>query len=138
MNNEKNHQAAAQWHREEVLKVTGSLHLNVQNLLLKQTVCVFGASYLPRLRRLPREQVQAIADEASAQTLLSPVWTVHEPRYTVSSYGHTHQQFTGVQVIALLVFSLWVLCGEDEKLAAPLVAAWPIKLAVLLASHEQH
>lgn len=82
-----------------------------------------GTAYLPKLRLLPREEVQAIALAASDLSMSTPLHLAGSRKFDVKGWG----QASGSQVTALMVFGLWVLCGEDEEKAAPLLADWPIK-----------
>ncbi|SRR5258707_14519 len=101
------------------------------------TGCIvfYGAAYLPRLRAMPRDQVRTIAEQASEQSDQAPLHQSHEPIFQVPAW-EPDKRLTGGQVITLLVLSLWVLCGENEQVAAPLVEAWPIREILVLCDHE--
>lgn len=79
------------------------------------------ASVLPRLRRMNRDAVIAIGQEASAISEVNPLHMVDQ-RFAVAGYG---ENLTGFQVVALMVAVVWILCGESARVAAPLVAMYP-------------
>lgn len=94
------------------------------------------ASMLPKLREKTREEVQALADQANKHSLEFPLHMAGpKDRFDVPLWSGT--KLSGAQCIALMVASLWVLCGEEEKRAEPLMRAWPIREAVMLASKGQ-
>lgn len=106
--------------------------LNNENPALYGAVMWHMAAMLPRLRELERPQVQAIADQANKPNVEFPLHLAGpKPRFDVPLWSD--KPLTGAQVMALIVASLWVLCGESEEAAEPLLRAWPIKEAVMLA-----
>lgn len=98
----------------------------------KMAVLYYGAGFLPKLRQLTREQVQAVAQEAGDENNKCPLWLHNKPQFALPSWD-AKKKLTGCEVIALMVFSIWVLCGESFELAGPIVAAWPIREALALA-----
>ena len=99
-------------------------------------IMCYGMSYLPRLRRLTREQVLKVAGEAQELSGQCPLHQYHQAEFKVPSFD-PEALLTGGQVIALMVFGLWVLCGEDERLAAPLLDKWPIREVVMLTNARE-
>lgn len=96
----------------------------------RQAVMWHGAAMLPSLRRLPEETLDAILQEAGELNLTEPLFYIHTPQLLVPSYSQ--KKLTGGQVTALLVFGLWVKCGESE-LAFCMLKDWPeIREAVFL------
>lgn len=98
-------------------------------------VMFHGAAMLPRLRTMPREQVQKVAQEAGDISLGYPLHMAGRKTFMVPSWGE--KELSGMQVVALMVFGLWVLCGEREEMCSALVESWPIREAVLLCSKLQ-
>ena len=91
------------------------------------------AAMLPRLRTMTREQVTLVADEANQHGMEFPLHlATKKDKFDVPSWSK--EKLSGMQCVALMVGSLWILCNEDENLAAPLMNTWPIREAVLLAS----
>lgn len=90
-----------------------------------------GAAFLPLLRQMPYDQVQKIADQANQHSLEFPLHMAG-PKDKFSVPLWQEEKMSGAQVLALLVFSLWVLCGEDEQKTEPLLKAWPIRETCLL------
>ncbi len=107
-------------------------------LLIAGCITFYGAAYLPKLRALPRNRVQAIAEQASQQSDRAPLHQTPEPIFEVPEW-EPDKRLTGGQVLTLLVLSLWVLCSENEQVAAPLVESWPIREILMLCNHQpQH
>ncbi len=104
-----------------------------ERVALTGCITFYGAAYLPRLRGLPRHHVQAIAKQTSEQSDHAPLYQTPQPIFHVPAWD-PDKKLTGGQVITLLVLSLWVLCGENEQVAAPLVESWPIREIVLLCN----
>lgn len=102
------------------------------NESLKFAVLFYGADFLPQLRKLSPTQIRTVADEASHISLTHPLHHCPAAEFVVPAWDK-EKKLTSGQVIALMVFSLWIICGENEQTAAPLVEAWPIREAVLLA-----
>ena len=105
------------------------------NPALFSAIMWHGAAFLPLLRQMPWEQVQKIAEQASQHSLENPLHLMGAAKnFSVPLWQQ--EKMSGAQVLALMVFSLWVLCGEDEQKAEPLVRAWPIKETVLLCKSQ--
>lgn len=107
--------------------------------LLNSNPALYGAvmwhmaAMLPRLREMKYEDVQKLADQANHHSLEFPLHMAGpKDRFSVPLWSEN--KLSGAQCIALMVAALWVLCGEDEQKAEPLVRAWPIRESVLLAS----
>lgn len=102
---------------------------------LKMAVLWHGVAFLPKLRELPRAQLQQACDQASA---LSGERVLHvQPDASSQEFELVtfpwHKKLSGAQVIAVMVFGLWVLMGEREEMCSALVEAWPIRDALILA-----
>lgn len=103
------------------------------NPALYSAVMWHMASMLPRLREMKYQEVQAVAVQADKHNLEFPLHMAGpKDRFGVPLWSEN--KLSGAQVMALIVSSLWVLCGEDEQKAEPLVRAWPIKEAVMLCT----
>ncbi len=107
--------------------------LSTQRMALTGCITLYGAAYLPRLRNLPRQHVQAIAEQASSESDRAPLHQTSEAIFHVPAWD-PDKKLTGGQVLTLLVLSLWVLCGENEQVAAPLLESWPIREILLLCN----
>lgn len=95
----------------------------------------YGVDFLPRLRCLSFEERQQLLQEADAHSLCGPLHATPKARFLVPSWSE--EPLTGGEVVALLVFGLWVQCGEDEQIAGALLNDWPeIRAAVILASED--
>ena len=101
------------------------------NPALYGAVMFHGAAFLPRLRTLPYDQVQKIADQANKHSLEFPLHLAGRDKFSVPLWQE--EKMSEAQVMALMVTSLWVLCGENEQMAEPLVRAWPIREMCLLS-----
>jgi hypothetical protein len=88
----------------------------------KAAVCFYGVDLLPRLRALEREQLAALAREASEISCTTPLHMASGPHRLEGWEG----ELTGLQVVALMVFGLYVLQLENPDLCEPLMEAWPI------------
>lgn len=99
-------------------------------VLLKTAVMWYGVSFLPRLRRFERGHLKRVLFEASDINQEHPVHLIHEKRLVCPSWSD--KPLTGGEIIALMVFGLFVYMGEDETMCSPLLEAWPIKEAVQL------
>jgi hypothetical protein len=96
-----------------------------------------GAHCLPLLRQMARAHVQKIAEQANQHSLEFPLHLAG-PKDKFSVPLWQEEEMSGPQVLALMVAALWVLCGEDERMAEPLVRAWPIREMVMLASQPNN
>lgn len=103
------------------------------NPALYGAILFHSAAFLPRLRELPRDQVQKIAEQADQHSLEFPLHLAGpKDKFHVPLWQE--EKLSGAQVMALMVMSLWCLCGEKEENCLGLVEAWPIREATLLAS----
>lgn len=101
----------------------------------KSAVMWYGAGILPAMRKMTRATVQAIAQEASELSGERPLQHIHTKEFVVPSWSPV--KLTGVQVIALMVTSLWCLCGEREDIAHPIIETWPIREMIALAGAKE-
>lgn len=100
--------------------------------ILRMAVMWYGAGFLPKLRVLPIDDLEKVLKEAGDCSMRSPLHLMHKPEFSVPSWSE--EKLTGGQVIALMVFGLFVRLGEREKLAGPLMNSWPeIRQALVLA-----
>lgn len=102
---------------------------------LKMAVLWHGVAFLPKLRTLPVDQLRAACNQASD---LSGVRVLHMRPDAASQEFELpafpwHSKLSGAQVITIMVFGCWVLCGEREELCSGLVEAWPIRDALTLS-----
>ncbi len=109
------------------------MNASPERAALTGCIIFYGAAYLPRLRDLPRHQVKTIAEQASNESDRAPLHQMPKPIFHVPAW-EPDKKLTGGQVITLLVLCLWVLCGENEQVAAPLVESWPIMEILLLCN----
>lgn len=99
--------------------------------LLKIAVMWYGAGILPRLRAMDREGLQRLTNKASQLSQECPLHLIHAPEFEILELDS--EKLTGGQVIAVMVFGLYVLCGENDKMAGALLESWPeIKMAKAL------
>ena len=96
----------------------------------KTVVMFYGAFMLPRLRGMTRGQLIAVTQQASDVSAQVPVHMHPVADLSVPLWGS--RPLTGGGVAALMAFGLFVLCNEDERLAAPLLEAWPIREGITL------
>ena len=96
----------------------------------KTVVMFYGAHMLPRLRGMTREQLIAVTQQASDVSARVPVHMHPVADLSVPLWGS--RPVSGGSVAALMAFGLFVLCNEDEHVAAPLLDAWPIREGVAL------
>lgn len=111
--------------RMEKRSPTFHLHPGTQEEGFRRIVMYRGAAMVPRLREFSAHKRITLMEEASDISFYHPL---HLPpfdkkQYIVPSWGQ--EPLTGGQVVAILVFGMWVHVGEQEDLAAPLVAGWP-------------
>lgn len=92
------------------------------------------ASMLPRLREigtLDPDLLSRVAEESGQISMEFPLHlATDKDRFDVPSWSK--EKLSGMQVVSLMVGSLWVMCNEDETRCAPLVEKWPIKEACVL------
>ena len=95
----------------------------------KQAVMMHGAAMLPRLREMKMTERMNVMKEAQEITLQNPVWMDSSvdikklQTHNVPSWSD--KSITAAQVVALMVFGLWVTVGEREEMARGLLADWP-------------
>lgn len=105
------------------------------NEQMKMAVMWYMVGQLPELRKYPYALVKQITEEASQLSAENALHLVHTKEYVVPSWGP--QKLSGGQVISLMVAGLWVLCGEDECIAHPVVDQWPIREALALCGKKE-
>lgn len=94
-----------------------------------------GAALLPMLRAIPAVNLIEATDQASAISQTVPLHMqpyASDRRFEIPAL-EAGKKYSGCQVIAIMVFGLWVMCGEDEAKAGPLIDSWPIREAIFLA-----
>ncbi len=101
---------------------------------MKGAVMWYGVSQLPRLRTMTFEQLRKLTQECSNICQENPLHMTGPQTFVIPAWSE--KPLTGCQIISLMVFGLWVMVGEQEDMCSGLVEAWPIKEAVLLASHS--
>jgi hypothetical protein len=101
-----------------------------------QTVMWRGLGMLLRLRKMSDAERMKVMKEASELSLLEPVHIYfNDTKFKVESWDS--KPISGAQVIALLVFGMWVHTGEKEDAAAGLLADWPeLRQAMDIAAME--
>jgi hypothetical protein len=102
-----------------------------------QAVMWHGVSMLPRLRRLSDEERLIVMRAAGEHNCSEPLWLfAGKRRFSIPLWSD--KPLSGAEVAALMVFGLWVQCGEDEGMAGQLVGDWPeIRTAVFLVGLEE-
>jgi len=115
-------------------EVITAVQFNDQSEPWRIAIMNYGADMLARFRQMDFDQRQKVLDEAVEISMREPLHFCHEPQFTVPSWGN--QKLSGGQVAALMVFGLWVQCGEDEKAASGLIIDWgpEIKQACAVAA----
>ena len=95
----------------------------------KRAIMMHGIAMLPRLRSMTHEERMQIMKEAQEISLHKPIWmdvstdSKKLKNYLVQSWSK--ELISAAQVIALIVFGLWVSIGECADLAQGLLADWP-------------
>ena len=92
--------------------------------LWHQAVLWLGVGMLPRLRQMTAAQRLTVMREAEEHSNREPLWYwAAERKFTVPSWDPA--PLTGAQVVALMVYGLWVQMGEDAEMCSGLVESWP-------------
>ncbi len=102
---------------------------------LKMAVMWHGVAFLPALRALPYDQLKQACDQASAlsgERVLHMQPDASSQEFELAAFPWK-TKLSGAQVIAVMVFGLWVSMGEREGMCSALVEAWPIRDALILA-----
>lgn len=73
------------------------------------------------LRKLKRNQVQKIANQASEISEREPLHLTSQ-QFVIADVKE--KPLTGVHIVALMVAGLWILCNEDESIAGALLNDW--------------
>jgi hypothetical protein len=95
----------------------------------KAAVCFYGVDILPKLRAMDRRARRKLLKRAGRLCLRTPLQYSRGP--------HTFPEWpwgglSGLQVVAVMVFGLWVEQFERPALCAPLMEAWPIAEVLFL------
>lgn len=98
-------------------------------------IMFYGADFLPRLRAMTETELNTATEAASQLSLQTPLHLCRDKEFKIPGFENKGL-LTGGQVIAVMVFGLWVKMKENEKLAGALLDAWPIKEAVLLVEPQ--
>jgi hypothetical protein len=83
-----------------------------------------ACAVLPRLRAMSEPELSAVLTEVDAINQAVPLAFMPGQRYVISAWD-TQQAIDGIEIVALLVFGLWVQAGESEADAEPLLRQWP-------------
>ena len=117
----------------------GMVKMNMQTNMIEANrfaVIMFGVSMLPELRRMDWADLKELLMQVSDIINELPVWMELGPKEKARlkfDRWHGGEQLSGWQVISLMVFGIYVLCGESEHVASPLLEVWPIREAIALA-----
>ncbi len=106
-----------------------------QHTALRMAVMWHGVAFLPRLRALPRAELHRACTQASdlsGERVLHMAPDAASQEFELPAFPW-HRRLSGAQVIAVMVFGLWVLCDEREELCSGLVEAWPVRDAMVLS-----
>lgn len=109
---------------------------------LAPAVMWHGAAMIPKLRAMSFEERRALLleFEESGKAESAPLWmqlSQKELEKLTFRNWQAGKQLSGIETIALMVFLLWVQCGENPNVAAPIVATWPIREALILVDGTQ-
>jgi hypothetical protein len=73
---------------------------------------------------MTRAEILTVTAQASEHSMTHPLHLVGlNERFRVPAWRE--RPITAAAVVALMVFGLWVLCNEDERLASSLLDDWP-------------
>jgi hypothetical protein len=101
-----------------------------QRELWHQAAMWYGVSMLPALRGLSPETLDQLIAEANMVNSSEPLYLCRERQFVLPTNGKA--KLSGGEVTAILIFGLWVKCGESET-AYCLLEDWPeIKTACYL------
>jgi hypothetical protein len=89
-----------------------------------------GVEMLPRLRVLTHDERRLVMQEASDWSAVEPLWLLSEKR-KLAVQSWSDKSCSPAQVMALIVFGLWVQLGEREDSAPALWADWPEILSAM-------
>jgi len=106
--------------------------MNSDETALRIAIMWYGASMLPILRRKTKEEISSLLKEVQEISGEHPVHLIREEKFVCPSFSKD-KKLSGGQVMALMVFGLYVVLGERDELAGGLIDNWPeIKQAKLL------
>jgi hypothetical protein len=92
-------------------------------------VCFYGVDILPKLRALDRRARRKLLKRAGRLCLRTPL------QYSRGPYSFPEWPWgglTGLQVVTVMVFGIWVEQRERPELCEPLMQAWPIAEVLFL------
>lgn len=102
---------------------------------LHMAVLWYGAGMLPRLRQMTSDERLKMLQQADKLNMHEPLHM--HPARDLEVPLWSEQKLSGGQVIALIVFGLWVQCGEKEDVAGALLDEWPeTRMAMTLCQQE--
>lgn len=107
---------------------------------LKMSVMWYGVAYLPILRAMPEDKLKELVREIDGISGELPLHCkLHSKEAERLKFKNWKEgaQISGPQTIALMVFSLWVILGENEDLCSSLCESWYVKEAVFLAPKKE-
>jgi hypothetical protein len=90
-----------------------------------QAVMFHGVAMIRRLREMTIDERMHAMQEAEAITLRNPIWLSITDKKEHVVPGWNAEPITAAQVLAIIVFGMWVQVGENEELAGGLLAVWP-------------
>lgn len=94
-----------------------------ENPAWKTAIMWYGVDMLPKLRAMTREQLIAVMREAEEHSLMNPLHMMGPAKqFDVPLWSL--EKLSGAQCVALMVFGLWVVQGEDERMASGLMHDW--------------
>lgn len=89
----------------------------------KLAIAWYATGILPVMRAMTREQLLAVSRQAKHHSLHEPLHLCGaERRFLVPLWSE--KPISAGHVVALMVTALWVLCQENEGLAAGLMSDW--------------
>lgn len=96
-------------------------------------VCFYGVRILPLLRAMPPRWRRKLLRRAGRLNCTVPLHLDPGPyRFREWPWG----ELSGLEVVTVMVFGLWVEQGERPELCGTLIAHWPIAEVVFLVNGE--
>lgn len=119
--------------KPKAITVAEAQHANrmdeASQIVFKKSVMLHGVALLPKLREMGWKERMAVMQAAQELTLEDAVWLdideSPDKRLKYQVPGWSDKPISGAQVLALMVFGLWVSIGENEEVAAGLLVDWP-------------
>lgn len=91
--------------------------------LAKEAVRLYGVHYLPELRVMTPEARNVLLREANEINTVTPLHLNSGP-HRLDAWP---KPLSGLELITLMVFGLFVQMGERRDLCSPLLRSWPIE-----------